>query len=128
MQTDPHGQQPNHRYTEPRFPVSTTPNDHRNAGHTIHRQFHHQRFEEFSRGEHAAEKGLVDGEKRGDELDGEKRGVYRGIWRVKERLLDNGEINRVKLPQIQPVVELRFILSSSPTFIVTSRPNSVPRI
>ena len=93
----------------PRFHVSTTPNDHRNARHAIHRQFHHQRFEEFSRGEDAAQKGLVDGEKRGNELDGEERGVYRGVLTVNEGVFDGREIGRVKLPEIQSIVQLSII-------------------
>lgn len=101
----------------PRFHVSTTPNDHRNARHTIHRQFHHQRFEEFSRGEDTAQKGLVDGEKRGNELDGEERGVYRGVLTVNEGVFDGREVGRVKLPEIQSIVQLLFIHSIAHRYV-----------
>lgn len=68
----------------PRFPVSTAANDHRNLRDTVHGQFHHERFEEFSGGENASKKGLMDGEEGGDELHGEERGVHRQIQLMDE--------------------------------------------
>ena len=107
LQPHSRGQQPQHRYAEPRFPDPTAAQHRGNRGTALGREPLEQRFEEPPRGERAAQPGLVEREKGGEELDGEEAGVEREIGALDESALHRGEVVGVELPQAQAVVELR---------------------